>query len=267
MFKKVNTYLTENAPAIATIGSMICTGLAVAFAIKNAKKGVAAKEEYEAAKEKIADTPLADRKPDDELRNKVMYGINIVRAYKESIVLGGTAAALAYAANKINVKTIAGLSTALMFKEDRIKKLYKKAEEIYGGHAAEDLKEAVTCDVAPFDENDIRKAKHNKRKDKTEKIERYYEPCSGRAFEAYPSDVSAALERAQKRFDKEGTLNYNKYGSLLGLADVDLGICQDWDRENPFRIATKIVEVDGIEYIGLIPENDPVGTKRYKYLF
>ena len=85
-------------------------------------------------------------------------------------------------------------------------------------------------------------------------------------FEAYPSDVDAALAHAQKRFDKEGTLNYNKYSSILGLPDVDMGVCQDWDKENPFGISQKIVPVDGYECIGLIPDYEPV-SKRFKYLY
>jgi len=267
MFNKISGYFKDNGPAIATVGSMICTGLAVIFAIKNADKGVAAKELYIEEQNAIEDLPLADRKPQDEIQNKITYGVRLVKAYKESIILGGTAIVLTATANKHNAKTIAGLSAALAIREDKLKKLYRKADDIFGNGTASDLKEAVNCDVPPFDEDEI--VKTTKRRRKNEKVERYYETHSGRAFEAYPSDVDAAIERAKKRAARDfGYLNYNKWSSLLGLPDLDIGIVDEWNANNPFEVVQKIVMVNGEEYIGLIYENDPVSEMRnYKKLY
>ncbi len=264
MFRKLSKYFGDNGPALATVGSMICTALAIVFAIKNAQKGVDAKDNYEYEKDLIEKKPLADRKPEDELRNKVTYAMNLGHAYKETFMFGAGAIVLAGTANKLNAKTIAGLSAALALREDKLKKLYKKAEEIYGGSAAPDLKEAVNCDTPPFDEDDVIKTKKHRKK---EKVERYYETHSGRLFESYPSDVDAGLERGEKQFAKYGELNYNKLGSYLGLPDLDIGIVDEWNEENPFRPSQKIVMVNGEECIGIIYEFDPVSRRGFKKLY
>lgn len=264
MFNKISRYFSDNGPALATVGSMVCTALAIIFAIKNADKGVEAKELYEDGKEEIEKKAFADRKPEDELRNKVMYAMNLGHAYKETFMFGAGAIVLAGTANKLNAKTIAGLSAALALREDKLKKLYKKAEEIYGGGAAPDLKEAVNCDAPPFDEDDVIKTKKHRKK---EKVEKYYETHSGRMFESYPSDVDAALERGEKLFAKYDELNYNKLGSLLGLPDLDIGIVDEWNEENPFRPSQKIVMINGEECIGIIYDFDPVSRRGFKKLY
>ena len=209
---------------------------------------------------------MAEKKSTDMLALKLETGGKIIFACKEAIVCTAGSATIQWKVFKTLSKTAVGLAMALATKEDRIEKIFKKADDIYGKEAGADLKEAVYCDIPPFDEDDIQKGKRKRLKERKEKLERYYEPCSGRMFEAYPSDVGDAIERAEKRFDKEGTLNYNKYSSILGLPDVDMGVCQDWDKDHPFRISMQIVPVDGFECVGLIPEYEPV-SKRYKYLY
>ena len=266
MIQELKDVIKKKSPMLATATSIILTIAGVGFAIKSSRKVADILDEYDEKKEEIENKPLAEKKNTDILALKIDTGVKIASACKESLAC----AAVAVGIQIVTVKKLSELATslgaALALKEDRIQKVFKKADDIYGKEAGEDLKEAVYCDVPPFDEDDIQKGKRKRRKEKTEHLERYYEPCSGRMFEAYPSDVDAALAHAQKRFDKEGTLNYNKYSSILGLPDVDMGVCQDWDKENPFGISQKIVPVDGYECIGLIPDYEPV-SKRFKYLY
>ena len=267
MIKELKDSLKKNAPGIATATSIMLTFASLGFMIFRSSHKVAdILDEYNEKKEDLENKPMAEKKDSDLIVLKVETGVEIVKACKEGIACAVGASIIQFVNFKKMSKLTTALAAGLAVKEDMIDRIFKKADDIYGKEAGADLKEAVYCDIPPFDEDDIQKGKRKRLKERKEKLERYYEPCSGRMFEAYPSDVGDAIERAEKRFDKEGTLNYNKYSSILGLPDVDMGVCQDWDKDHPFRISMQIVPVDGFECIGLIPEYEPV-SKRYKYLY
>lgn len=267
MFSKFSNYLKDNGPAVATVGSMVCTALAIIFAIKNADQGATAKELYEDEKRDIEEKDIADRKPSDELRNKAMYAINLFHAYKETFAFGAGAIILAGTANKLNAKTIAGLSAVVAMNEDKIKKIYKKADEIYGGGAAPDLKEAVDADVPPFDPDDMHKAKVSKRKEKKEQMERYLDTFSGETFWEYPSTFEKAVQRARDRYDADhGYLNWNKWNSIRGLPDTDLGILTEFTRDTPFSVSLRTGEKEGIDWNLILYDFDPKTKTDFKFL-
>lgn len=268
MFNKISNYLKDNGPSVATMGSMVCTALAVIFAIKSASKGAEAKENYEREIELLDEKPMADRKPDDRLKLKAYYIFDTVKAYKESIAFGAGSIVLAGAANKLSAKTIAGLSAALALKEDTIKKIYKKANEIYGGDAAPDLKEAVDADVPPFDPDDMHKGKTSKRIEKKEQMERYLDTYSGQTFWEYPSRFESAVQRARDRYDADhGYLNWNKWDSIRGLPDgTVLGIVTNFTKSTPFGVSLRTGERDGIEWNLIIYDHDPETKKDFKIL-
>lgn len=268
MFNKLGNYLKDNGPAVATVGSMVCTALAIIFAIKNAEHGATAKEMYEDEKKDIQEMPIADRKPEDELRNKAVYAINIVHAYKETFIFGAGAIILAGVANKMNAKTIAGLSAVVAMNEEKIKKIYKKANEIYGGGAAPDLKEAVDADVPPFDPDDMHKAKTSRRKEKKEQMERYFDTFSGQTFWEYPSRFEAAVQRARDRYDADhGFLSWNKWDSIRGLPDnTALGIVTRFTKDTPFGVSLRTGEKEGIEWNVILYDFAPETKKDVKFL-
>lgn len=264
MFKELKGYLEKNGPGIATVCSMALTALSVIFAIKKAEEGAFVMASYAEKRDGYEDLPVADRKSTDILALKIETGVELAKTYKESLICAGGAIALTYAANRMNTKTIAGLGAALALNEKKLKKVYDKANEIYGGGAAPDLKEAVDCDIPPVDEKDVEKAKVRHRK---EPIERYWESYAGVPFESNERDVNAAIDRAHKIASRDnGRLNYNKWRSLLGLPDAELGVCEEWDAERPFEVSQRIVYIEGQEYIALVYENEP-HSKNYKKLY
>ena len=255
-FRELGTYFRKNGPGIATAVSMVLTGLSVYFAIRKAEQGVNVHEEYLNDCMDLAEVPLADRKKNDALALKLNYGIELAKTYKESLVCAGGAMLLTYLANKENGKTIAGLTAALAINEDKLRKVYAKAENVFGKGGADDLKEAVNCDIPPFSEAPVKgRVRHRK-----EEICEFYESFTGTPFESTMGDVEDAIARAKKRMlnDPRHTLNFNKWRSLLGLMDVDAGISVGWHRTDvPFEPTTKIVYIDGREMVGIFYGTEP----------
>lgn len=256
-FKSISKFVKDNGPAIATLSSMVLTGLSVVFAIKKAPEAVKEQAKYEDLKERLESKPLVDRKPDDEFSAKVGHVIKMAGIYKESLLCAGGAIVLTYTANKMNAKTIAGLGAALAINEAKLKKVYDNAERVFGKGGKDDLKEMTDCDIPPFDPDEpIERTKHCRRKDV---IEIFYDSYTGNKIESTGKHVDDAITRAKYRYDREGSLNFNKWFSILGLPEVDAGVCVGWSRRNcPFRPYTKQIYVDGESMVGIFYENGPI---------
>lgn len=260
MFDEVKTYLRKNGPGVATALSMVLTGLSVYFAIKKADQGVQVQNDYENAMTDLEDKPLADRSQNDVTMIKVSRAIGTVKAYGESLACAAGAITCAYLANKWNGATIAGLGAALAINEDKLRKVYKNAENVFGKGGKDDLKEMIDCDIPPFDpEEPVAKGKRS-HKHRKEQVEKFYESWTGTAFESTAGDVNDAIDRALDLMKKDPRhiLNFNKFRSLLGIPDVpkgtDVGFRTGY---NDLRVYTKLVPVNGDEYIGIFYENDP----------
>ena len=259
-FREIKETLSENAPGIATVLSMALTGLSLYFAIKKAPEGARAAIQYEKAKADIENKPLADQNKNDEMSAKIAYGVELAKTYKESIACAAGAMVCAYASNKWNGNKIALLGMTLAAREDTIRKIYKHADKVFGKGGKNDLKEMVDCDVPPFDpEEDTVKAKRS-RKHRKDQVEKFYLAHNGTAFESTMADVDDAFDRARDiiRKDPRHILHMNKLLSLLGLPDAPTSV-NDIFREDfaPFRPYTKVVMVNGDEYIGIFFEYDP----------
>lgn len=255
--KGIKGCLEENGTGIATAASLILTGLSIIFAIRSAKRGANILEDYQEAKEDLADIPLADQKSTDELSLKIETGKKLAIAYKESLICAGSAMILTFIAHKSDAKKIAGLTAALALNEDKLRKVYAKADDIFGKGGKEDLREAVDCDNPPFDEDDPVRAKHIHRR---EEIKQFYESWTGTLFESTERDVNAAIQRAETRIKKDPRhiLNFNKWRSILGLMDVDGGISIGFNSTSvPFQPYMKTIMIDGVETIGIFYEYKP----------
>lgn len=257
-FRKLGDYFEKNGAGIATAVSMVLTGLSVYFAIRKADEGSMAKSLYIADKEILEEKPIADRKPDDDLMIKISYAKDIVRTYKESLICAGGAIGLTYLANRLNGQKIAGLAAALALNEDKLRKVYYKAEKVFGKGGSDDLHEMVGADPndIPFDTEPERA----KRRHRREEICLFYESFTGTLFESNCRDVDDAVTKAKHRIDRDPhhTLNYNKWRSLLGLEDAPCGVCVGWHRTYlPFNVYQKIICVDGRDVVGIFYENDP----------
>lgn len=256
-FRSIGQYFEKNGPSIATLASVVLTGLSVYFAIKKAPQGAAAAEGYSNAKLDLEEKPIADRVQGDDIYVKLAYGVKLAQVYRESLICAGGAMGCALLSNKLNGKKIAGLAAALALNEDKLRKVYSKAEHVFGKGGKADLKEMTDCDIPPFDpdEDPVK----GRRKHRKEPIEQFYESFTGTLFESTGKDVDDAIKRAQDRIrnDPRHILNFNKWRSLLGLEDVPCGTCVGWHRSDPFAPYTKLVVIDGREVIGIFYEVDP----------
>lgn len=252
--REIRRYLEKNGPGIATAVSMVLTGLSVYFAIRKSAEGAAVIEEYETMVDNLNDVPIADRKDTDRLALNLNAAKALAGVYKESLACAAGAITLTYLANRLNGQKIAGLAAALALNEDKLRKVYSKAEKVFGAGAADNLKE--TIDDIPFDEEpDLAKRRHRR-----EETCLFYESYTDSLFESNIRDVNDAITRAKHRIDQDPrhTLNFNKWRSLLGLEDAPCGVCVGWHRNHlPFEVIQKVMYIDGKEVVGLYYENDP----------
>ena len=246
---EMKVYLRKNGPSIATLASMVLTGLSVYFAIKNSQKTADIVNEYSEMDANLDDIPIADRKSTDKLALKLETGKKILIANKESVICAGGSIFLTWLANRENCKTIAGLAGALAISEDKLKRVYSKI--------GKEAREAIESDV-PWDENTP--PVKAKRRHRREEIAVFYESYTGTLFESNCRDVDDAITRAKSLISKERykILNYNKWRSLIGLEDIPAGTCVGWNRNDPFVPYQKLITIDGREVIGIFYENDPV---------
>lgn len=256
-WKGIGQYFEKNGPSIATLASVVLTGLSVYFAIKKAPEGTGVLCEYDIEKDSLEDRPLADSKNTDLLALKLETGKKLAVAYKDSLLCAVGAMGCALLSNKLNGKKIAGLAAALALNEDRLRKVYSKAESVFGKGGKTDLKEMTDCDIPPFDPDE--EPVKGRRKYRKEPIEQFYESYTGTLFESTGKDVDDAIKRATDKIrnDPRHMLNFNKWRSILGLEDIPAGTCVGWHRSDPFRPYTKLVVVDGREVIGIFYEVDP----------
>lgn len=249
-FRTIKDTFSKNGPSIATAASIILTGLSVIFAIKKSRENMQIVSDYEDDKIDLETKPLADQKPTDEMELKLKYAAKFVVTNKEALACAGGSMLCAYLSNKWNGRTIAGLSAALMLNEDKLKKVYRRAEDVFGKGGAEDLKTAVNTDI-PFDPDNVDRARVRHRR---EEPAVFFESYSGTLFESNPRDVYDGIARAKRLIEKDPrhVLNYNKFRSLIGLEDAPCGVCVGWHRTRvPFNPVTKIVPIDGKEVIGI----------------
>lgn len=257
-FKGIARYFEKNGAGIATTTSIILTGLSVYFAIKKAREGAEIREEYETQKELIdvANYVDNDKKAYDRVVLKFGYAKKLAVTYKESLICAAGAMASAFTANKINGNKIAGLAAALAINEDKLRKVYSKAEQMFGKDTKTQLKEMVDSDI-PFDpDKEFVKGRHKHRK---EPIERFFETFTHTGFESTAKDVEEAIKKAEEKIKKDPRhiLPYNKWRSFLGLEDAPAGVNYGWNRSDPFRAYTKLMIYNGEEYIGIFYEVDP----------
>lgn len=257
-FRDFKDTVKQNGPGIATVASIVLTGLSVIFAIKKAREGADLIDEYKEKKQDLDNLPIDCVKRGDHAILNAEYAVKFADVYKETLLCAGGAMLGAYLSNKWNGRTIAGLSAALALSEDKIKRIYKKANEIYGKGGAPDLKEAVDCDPPPFDpDEEPERARVKHRRDE---ICQFYESASETLFESTYRDVEDALASAKKRIEKDPRhiLDYNKFRSLLGLRDIPLGVNRGWHRTRiPFVPRTEMMIINGKETIGIFYEYDP----------
>lgn len=249
-FRTIKDTFSKNGPSIATAASIILTGLSVIFAIKKSRENMQIMSDYQDEQIDLETKPLADQKPTDNMELKLKYATKFVVTNKEALACAGGSMLCAYLSNKWNGRTIAGLSAALMLNEDKLKKVYKRAEDVFGKGGAEDLKTAVNTDV-PFDPDNVDRARVRHRR---EEPAIFYDSYTDSLFESNGRDVENAIERAKRLIDKDPrhVLNYNKFRSLLGLQDAPCGVSVGWHRTYvPFNPVTKIVPIDGMEAIGI----------------
>ena len=258
-FSEIKDTLSKNGPGIATALSMVLTGLSVYFAIKKAPEGALAKIQYEKAKADVENKPLADQNKNDEISVKAAYGVALAKTYKESLACAAGAVTCAYLSNKWNGKTITALGAALAINEDKLKKVYKNAEKVFGKGGKDDLKEMTDCDI-PFEpDKKVEKGKQSF-KHRKEPVEKFYESYTGTMFESTGGDVNGAIDRAYEimKRDPKHMLNFNKFLSLLGLPDVPAGTNVGFRTGYcDLSVSTKLVMINGEEVVGIFYDEDP----------
>lgn len=232
-------FMNKNGTTIATAGSIVMTVLAVVFAVKKAKEGAEAREEYEKQFEDANDNAQL------ETEAKIEYGKKLVGVYKEAIIFATGAAVLAFVSHRADAKKITSLGAALALNEDKVRKLYDYIERKFEpkGKTRRDIEK----DIAESDPDSIgeKPVKGRKRYRKEEPVT-FQDTYTGNMFESTLKDFDSALDRAELILNRRGGygLGYNKWRSLLGLEDVPAGATTGW-KSGEFKAYLQEAVVDG----------------------
>ena len=222
------TFMNKNGSTIATTGSIVLTIAAVWLAIKKAKEGAEAKEEYDEEFEK------AEGNAQLETEAKVNYIKKTVRIYRDSIIAGLIAITCAYISHRTDAKRIANLGAALALNEEKLNKVYKYLErKLEPGKS----KKTIEKDILESDpEAGLEGTSKVKKRYRKEEPVTFQDSYSGTRFESTMKDYDAACDRAELILSRRSGfgLGYNKWRSLLGLEDVPCGAETGW-KQGEFR--------------------------------
>ena len=247
--RDIKMFWDKRGPGVATAGAIILAVAGVVNAIRKSRETAKIIDEYE-----FKAVDCDDKK--DEVKLKVSTAAQIAVEQKEAIACAvGSGFCAWYAFHKQN-GTIGALLAAVALNEDKLAKVYSKAEEIFGKNGGKDLREAVDCDIAPFDTDDIVKTKKHYKKE--DAIEGFFESYSGVPFESSSRNVENAITLGERRSaNSNKSLGFDKWMSLLGLDCPPSAAGAGWAKEFPFKPYTEVVEIDGREFIGIFYENQP----------
>lgn len=248
-------FVGQNSATLAMAGSIICIGCALYAAFKASDDVSEANTKYAEEIEKIDSTASespqnANLKVSQIKEAKMNRNLKYIYAYKWAILFGFGSAILTFLCNYWNGITIAGLTTALAIKDDKIKKLIENGRKLIGDDKFKEIENTVL--ESELESKGITKEKleelmaKNFEENGDEfalKPHRYLgqifiETHDGILFQMNKSDLEKVIQNAEDYCIRNHGLNLYKFYDMLGIIDKAPTGSKSvwWGPNNPFKV-------------------------------
>lgn len=257
----IERFFNENGPTAATVGGALCL-VAVVYAAFKASKAISKSEdEYEHSMQEIAEKEI----PEDEKKTEIkqIKSSRVVRnviAYKWVGLFGAGAIFLMFLSNYLNGAKIAGLTTALVLGEDKLKKIKDNAKELIGEEKLNEIKDKTYEDLIMnnfIDGNSFQALKVEPRNGQL-----FLDGLNGYLFYDEKSSLIEALEDAKKKSAmNHGYSTDEYYEDKLGIEPGEGYTIKWWGPTNPFEYSIRSISICGMVIECIEFEYDPVSTR------
>ena len=270
MFKGIGGFLDQNAPTIATFGSMIFSGLTVFFAYKAAKAAGRVQEQRDADIDDVkqdvaAGITTAEEGKAEERRVRLSSDMQLIYIYRWSLVSAFLAGGLAFLSNHLNGRTIAGMSAMIALNQDKIKAGTEKVKELVGEEKFEKLRNDINREVLGEKtssgdiKTEVTKSASNDDAD-DDNYERYYDTYWGQFIEINPGVLMDAISEAERTT----FLKWNDWRGMLGMESCRAGYYVGWGNKNRFKARIGWIDTGDGGTKAIIYDTEPVGLRQAK---
>lgn len=247
-------FVGQNSATLAMAGSIICIGCAIYAAFKASDEVSEANTKYAEEIEKIDSTASegpqnANLKVSQIKEAKMNRNLKYIYAYKWAILFGFGSAVLTFLCNYWNGVTIAGLTTALAIKDDKIKKLIENGRKLIGEDKFKEIENTVL--ESELESKGITKEKleelmaKNFEEDGDELVlkphhhlgQLFLETLNGCIFQMQKDELEKVLKEAEDYCIRNHGINRYKFYEMLGIVDKAPTNSKSvwWGPNNPFK--------------------------------
>lgn len=266
LFKTILKALDQNAPTVATFGSLLGLGLTVYFMHKASKDAAKAEETYKADVNDVESDEKAGVLNEEEAKEekahlKFSKSMKLVYIYRWALLSGVASGGLAVLSNWLNGRTIAGLTTMLALSSDKWQKAMPKIKEMIGEERFQKLQDDINHDILgeKYKKGDV-KAEVSRRMPSEapeEGCTRFYDPFWDDFFDIHKSVLMDAMAEAERM----EFLDFNTWRNLRGMNNAKAGYHFAWSKDNPFKAHISQMDM-GLEVVPIIVyDNEPEMNK------
>lgn len=267
-FSGLTKILDENAPTLATFGSILGVVATVFFMHKGAKQAAAVEEKYAERVEEIEEDYADDEaQMKEELAHaRMTKNMRLLYIYRWAIVSGIASGGFAILSNYLNGRAIAALTTMLALNQDKLKKATEKAKQMIGEDKLKEIQESVQKDILGehITKGEI-KAEKSKKVRKLPDGEpdgdrvRFYLPSTDEFWDIQRSQLQDAIDEATRM----QFLTWNDFRNMCGYDSCGWNV--KWDKGNPFKAHIGYVNVGVPGMDALIFDNVPHEADTYRF--
>ena len=267
-FNGIKKILDQNAPTLATFGSILGVVGTIYFMHKAAKQASDVVTDYEEDLNALNDLKEVEHMSEEELKHekarlKINKNIQLVYIYRWALLSGIGSAGFAILSNYLNGRTIAALTGFLALNNEKLKEYAVKGKEMLGEEKFKKLQENVERDILgkKIENGEIKaeKAKIIAKEDSepAEGLTRFYVPWTGDMWDIPVSQVKDAINEAQRT----EFLDWNTFRNMLGIESAPVWYKYCWTKDNPFKahIGYVNVGIGGMKAICL--DTQPIENK------
>ena len=245
----IKDILDNNAPTIATFGSVFGVGLTIYFAYKASRASAVIQEEFDEEINILENSTDADAMASEEFkaeknRIKLNKYLKLIYIYRWALLSGFASGGLAFLSNYLNGRTIAAITTLLATNSEKLKKGAEKVKEMVGEEKFAKLRDEINHEI-------YNEKLHNggiKTEKSVNKFSKYDDgpnsDGSEHAINVYFPDLDWKVEIDERilkdaiaEAERMEYLNVNEFRSLLGLKSVPIfnTLCWDVSHKHPFK--------------------------------